>query len=144
MRFFARYAHYAAWVIALMSMAISLYFSDIRGFVPCNLCWYARILMYPLVVIIGIGIIRRDRNWVAYAAPLVAVGWILELYHSLLQWGVIPEIVTKCLINVPCTTKNIDYFGFVTIPFLGFLAFTAIGVCILVYRSDNSTNEKSQ
>ncbi len=144
MRFFSRYAHYAAWVIALMSMAISLYFSDIRGFVPCNLCWYARILMYPLVVIIGIGIIRRDRNWVIYAAPLVAAGWLLELYHSLLQWGIIPEVVTKCLINVPCTTKNIDYFGFVTIPFLGLLAFTALVICLIAYYFGNSTNEKAE
>ena len=141
MRLLARYASYFAWVIALLSMAISLYFSDIRGFVPCNLCWYARILIYPLVVIIGIGIIRRDRNWVVYAAPLVALGWILELYHSLLQWGIIPEVVTKCLINVPCTAKNIDYFGFVTIPFLGLLAFTGLAACLFVFWFGNLPNE---
>lgn len=144
MRFLSRYAHYLAWVIALLSMSISLYFSDIRGFVPCNLCWYARILMYPLVVIIGVGIVRRERHWVAYAAPLVGAGWLLELYHSLLQWGFISEIITKCVASVPCTTKNIDYFGFVTIPFLGLLAFTALAICLYAYWFGNSPNEKPE
>jgi len=133
-RLIARHAHYLAWAIALLSVGISLYFSDIRGFVPCNLCWYARILMYPLVVIIGVGILRREQQWVAYAAPLVAAGWMLELYHSLLQWGVIPETLTRCIASIPCTTKYIDYFGFVTIPFLGLLAFTALGICLFLYR----------
>jgi disulfide bond formation protein DsbB len=128
----ARFAHYLAWTIALLSVAISLYFSDIRGFVPCNLCWYARILMYPLVVIIGLGIIRRERQWVVYAAPLVAAGWALEFYHSLLQWGIVPETITRCTSGVPCTTKYINYLGFITIPFLGLLAFTALGVCLVL------------
>lgn len=133
---FARYAHYIAWTIVLLSVAISLYFSDIRGFVPCNLCWYARILMYPLVVIIGIGIIRKERQWVMYAAPFVAAGWLLEFYHSLLQWGVVTEALTKCISGVPCTTKYINYFGFVTIPFLALLAFTAVGLCLYLYKNE--------
>ena len=127
------HAHYIAWTIALLSVAVSLYFSDILGLVPCNLCWYARILMYPLVVIIGMGILRLERQWVAYAAPLVVAGWLLELYHSLLQWGIIPETITRCIASVPCTTKYINYFGFLTIPFLGLLAFTAIGTCLYLF-----------
>jgi disulfide bond formation protein DsbB len=125
-----RHAHYIAWVVALLSVAISLYYSNIRGFAPCNLCWYARILMYPLVVIIGVGILRRDRSWVFYATPLVAAGWLLELFHSLLQWGIIPEAAVPCVATIPCTTKYINYFGFVTIPFLGLLAFTALAACV--------------
>lgn len=119
---------YLAWTVALLSVVTSLYLSDVMGFTPCNLCWYARILMYPLVVIIGVGIIRRDRNWVFYAAPLIGAGWLLELYHSLLQWGIIPETLTRCSVGVPCTTKYVDYLGFITIPFLGLLAFTALGI----------------
>lgn len=140
MRLITRYAHYLAWTIALLSMSISLYLSDVLHFAPCNLCWYARILMYPLVAIIGVGIIRREHQWVAYAAPLVAAGWLLELYHSLLQWGIIPEALTRCIASVPCTTKYIDYFGFVTIPFLGLLAFTALGVCLYLYRKGTASN----
>jgi len=129
----ARYAPYLAWIIALLSVGISLYFSDIRGFVPCNLCWYARIMMYPLVVIIGVGILRRERQLVAYAAPLVAAGWLLELYHTLLQWGILPETLTRCVATVPCTTKYVNYFGFITIPFLGLLAFSAIAVNLYLF-----------
>jgi disulfide bond formation protein DsbB len=138
MRFMSRYAAYIAWTIALVSTVVSIYFSDVLGFVPCNLCWYARILMYPLIVIIGVGILRRDRHWVAYAAPLVGAGWLLELYHSLLQWGVIPETITRCVASVPCTTKYINYFGFVTIPFLGLLAFTGLAVCLFLSRRDSA------
>jgi disulfide bond formation protein DsbB len=130
LRTVTRYAPYLAWTVVVLSVAISLYFSNIRGFVPCNLCWYARILMYPLVVIIGVGILRRERQWVFYAAPLIAAGWLLELYHSLIQWGVITETLTQCLATVPCTTKYVNYFGFVTIPFLGLLAFTALAVFV--------------
>jgi disulfide bond formation protein DsbB len=129
MRFIYRNAKYAAWIIALISICLSLYFSEVRHFMPCNLCWYARILMYPLVVIIGIGIFRRERNWIGYALPLVAAGWLLELYHSLVQWGIISE-VTRCVATVPCSTKYVDYFGFVTIPFLGLVAFTGLAACL--------------
>jgi disulfide bond formation protein DsbB len=127
-------SHYLAWTVALLSVATSLYYSDVLGFTPCNLCWYARILMYPLVVIIGVGVIRRDRNWVVYATPLIVAGWLLELYHSLLQWGIIPETLTRCSVGVPCTTKYIDYLGFITIPFLGLFAFTALGILAFAYH----------
>ncbi len=130
----ARRAHYIAWTIALMSVVTSLYLSDIMGFTPCNLCWYARILMYPLVVIIGVGIIRRERHWVLYAAPLIGAGWLLELYHSLLQWGVIPEAIARCTASVPCTTKYIDLLGFITIPFMGLVAFSALGILAYAYH----------
>lgn len=136
MRRISRHSHYLAWIIALLSVGMSLYFSNVRGFLPCNLCWYARILMYPLTVIIAVGILRRERHWVAYAAPLVAAGWLLELYHSLLQWGIIPEALAPCVVNVPCTTKYINYFGFITIPFLGLVAFTGLALCLYLYRRE--------
>lgn len=136
------HAHYAAWTIVVFSLAISLYFSDVLGYIPCNLCWYARILMYPLAIIIGIGILRRERQWLWYAAPLVVAGWFLELYHSLLQWGIVAEPVFKCVSGVPCTTKYINYLGFVTIPFLGLLAFTGIGLALWLYARSGRRNER--
>jgi hypothetical protein len=74
-----------------------------------------------------------EHRWVPYVVPMLGLGWLLELYHSLLQWGIIPEAITRCVATVPCTTKYINYFGFVTIPFLGLLAFTAIGACVYFY-----------
>lgn len=125
-------------MIALLSVAVSLYFSDVRGFAPCTLCWWGRILMYPLVVIIGVGILRREHNWVVYVLPLTLAGSLLSLYHSLLQWGVIPEIIKPCVANVPCATKYVDYLGFITIPFLELLAFTAINVCLYLYWKEST------
>ncbi len=143
-RFFAtslgligRYGHYLAWTIALLSMLLSLYLSDVLHFLPCVLCWWTRILMYPLVAVIGVGILRREWQWVYYVLPLTLVGNALTAYHSLLQWGIIPEALAPCTNGIPCTTKYLDFFGFVTIPFLGLLAFTGINVCLYLYWKEN-------
>lgn len=134
---FGRYGHYAAWTIALVSMVVSLYFSEVIGWVPCILCWYARILMYPIVAIGAVGIIRKDAAWSLYALPLAIMGTGLTLYHSLLQWGIIPEAVAPCQIGISCVTKQLNLLGFITIPFLGFLAFAAITVCLSLYWKEN-------
>jgi len=133
LRAVGRHGHYIAWTIALLAAAISLYFSDVLHWAPCVLCWYTRILMYPLIAIIGVGILRREWQWVYYVIPLAIIGQLLTLYHSLLQWGIIPETVAPCVSGVPCTTKYLDLFGFMTIPFLGFVAFAGINVCLYLY-----------
>ena len=130
--------HYVAWTIALLAMVISLYLSDVLHLVPCVLCWYTRILMYPLVAIIGVGILRRDRQWVYYATPLVGLGLLVTTYHSLLQWGIIPEAVAPCASGVSCATKYINLLGFVTIPFLGWLSFAGIAVCLYLYWKETN------
>ena len=133
-----KYAPYLAWAVAALSTAGSLFFSDILHYVPCALCWWGRIFMYPLVIIIGIGILRRERHWIPYALPLTLAGTGLALYHSLLQWGIIPEIIKPCVISVPCTTKYINLLGFITIPFLELLAFLTIAVCLYLYNKETT------
>jgi disulfide bond formation protein DsbB len=128
-----RYGHYVAWTIALLATVISLYLSEGLHLVPCVLCWYTRVLMYPLVAIIGLGIARREQQWVYYAAPLVGAGLLLTTYHALLQWGVIPEAVAPCMNGVSCATRQVNLLGFITIPFLGWLSFAAIAVCLYLY-----------
>ena len=133
-----RYSPYIAWTTALASLAGSLFFSEVLHYAPCSLCWYGRVLMYPLVVIIGVGILRRETHWLFYAAPLAVAGWLLALYHTLLQWGIIPEVIKPCVVNVPCTTKYINLFGFITIPFLEWLAFSLIAVCLYLYWKETT------
>lgn len=135
---FRRYGHYAAWAIALASMAGSLFFSEVLHYIPCNLCWWGRILMYPVVAIGAIGILRRDRAWPLYALPLTLAGAVLAFYHSLLQWDIIPEVIQTCVMGVPCSEKNINLLGFITIPFLELLAFMAINVCLYLYWKENT------
>lgn len=130
---------YIAWIQSLVAMFGSLYFSEIKHFPPCILCWYQRILMYPLVLIILIGIIRKDKNLPFYVLPLAIIGAIVAFYHNLLYYGIIPESLTPCTLGVSCTTKFIEFFGFVTIPFLSLCAFLIIIVSMMVYLKINKS-----
>ncbi len=129
---------YIAFALALAASLASLGLSEILGLPPCVLCWYQRICMYPLVVIIGVGILRRSRDLVAMAAPLVVIGWGIALYHSLLQWNILPEAAAPCRAGVSCTTVHINLLGFMTIPFGSLVAFTAIGVVLYLYQKEQT------
>ena len=117
---------FVSWFIALAAMLGSLYYSEIRGLAPCVLCWYQRILFYPLVAILAVGIIRQDRSVPFYVLPLSIIGIGVALFQWLLQLGVIPEQAAPCTLGVSCVTKYVEYFGFITIPFLSLVAFIAI------------------
>ncbi|HSX49197.1 MAG TPA: disulfide oxidoreductase [Candidatus Saccharimonadales bacterium] len=128
---------YIAWAQSLAAVFGSLYFSEIVHFPPCILCWYQRIFMYPLAIIIPIGIIKKDKKIYQYVLPLAIIGAIFGFYHNLLYYGIIPESLTPCLAGISCTTKFIEFFGFVTIPFLSLSAFLVIIACMLLYRKFN-------
>lgn len=132
-KLFLKYVLYLAWITAIASTAGSLIFSEILGYTPCILCWYQRIAMYPLVVIIAIGIILKDKKLAFYALPLSIVGGVIALLQYLLQLGVLTEASFPCRVGVSCTTKYVNYFGFVTIPFLSLIAFIFINICLLYY-----------
>lgn len=136
--------NYSAWSMALVSLVLSLYFSEIVHFAPCALCWYQRIAMYPLVPLMAVGIIRKDRKLYSYVLPLSIIGLIISSYHTLLQYGIVPHIVTLCQAGVSCTDKYINLFGFVTLPLLSFLAFAFITLCMLISKKENSHDVKSR
>lgn len=110
----------------------SLFFSLVMGLPPCDLCWYQRIAMYPLVLILGLGLFKKDRTSLDYAFPLVIIGWLIAAYHNLLYYNIIPETMAPCKAGISCTTRYIEWFGFVTIPLLSLTAFTVILVCLYV------------
>ncbi len=125
---------YAAWTIALAAMVGSLFFSEVMELPPCVLCWYQRIAMYPLVVIIAVGIVTRDPLWKWYAMPLTLIGFGLAVYHNLLYYHIIPESITPCMEGVSCTSVQLEWLGFITIPFLSLASFIAMTVILLIYR----------
>ncbi|MBK5104974.1 MAG: disulfide bond formation protein B [Burkholderiales bacterium] len=126
---------FACWLIATTSMLGSLFFSEVMGFQPCVLCWYQRIAMYPLVLILPAGLFPFDRNIVRYALPLSLTGVLIAGFHLLLVAGFIPESIKPCVQGVPCTEVQIEWFGFVTIPLLSGLSFLVISaLLILTYR----------
>jgi disulfide bond formation protein DsbB len=89
--------------------------------------------MYPLVVILAIGIYLKDKKLPYYVLPLSTIGLIIAIYHNLLYYNILPESATPCLIGVSCTTKYIELFGFITIPFLSLIAFLIITIGMIVY-----------
>ena len=132
-----RYVLYVAWIQALVATLGSLYFSEIRHFAPCVLCWYQRICMYPLVAIIAVGILRKDKQMYQYVLPLSLVGLLISSYHNLLYYKIIPEYLAPCVAGVSCTTHYVYWFGFLTIPLLSFTAFSIITTCMFIYRHLN-------
>lgn len=120
------YVGYVAFAMALIATLSSLYLSEVLHWTPCVLCWYQRICMYPLVVIAGVGVIRRTNDWSLMALILGGIGWVIALYHSLLQWGFISEALAPCVEGVSCVVKGGVWFGFISIPFLALVGFTII------------------
>lgn len=132
--FFDQYGLYLAWVVALAATAGSLYFSEVRGFVPCQLCWFQRILMYPLVIVLGLASYRSDAHAVAYVLPLSLLGIALSGYHYLEQKVSWIGSGPFCGVGVPCTTEYLNLLGFITIPLMSFTAFTLITVLLWPLR----------
>lgn len=127
---------FLAWIIATASALGSLFFSNVMDFAPCVLCWYQRICLFPLVLILPIGLFPPDRRVVRYALPLVVVGWLLAAYHNLMHAGFIPEELQPCSKGVSCTEEYIELFGFLSIPLLALLAFSALlGLLVTVHTS---------
>lgn len=123
---------FLAWLIASTAALGSMFFSEVMQFAPCVLCWYQRICLFPLVVIIPAGLFPFDRGVVRYALPLTLAGWLTAAYHTLLYAGVIPESIQPCSKGVSCTEEYISLFGFITIPMLSLLTFTAVAVLLFL------------
>ena len=125
-------AHWLAFSVAAAAMIGSLYFSEVGEFVPCKLCWYQRIAMYSLAVILLVAAVKRDHGVTKYALPLAVIGAGISTYHYLLEW--FPSIETDvCSIDVPCTTIWFREFGFATLSFMalsGFLLIIALMVAL--------------
>ncbi|SMB92962.1 disulfide bond formation protein B [Deinococcus hopiensis] len=139
---------YLAWVVALAATIGSLYFSEVRLFKPCILCWYQRTMMYPLAVVLGVAALRSDLNVRRYALPLAAIGWLVALYQNLETWGVVPTLracstdpASSCGIPWPIWGSGVDGLArlntVITIPVLSMTAFTLI-LALLSWRRERS------
>jgi disulfide bond formation protein DsbB len=123
-----------AWIVALIAMSGSLFFSAGVGFVPCHLCWYQRIMMYPLVFVLGAGVLRADPSVWKFAIPLPVIGFGISVYHAVIQLR--PSIqVTQCDAAAPCSARYVAVFGFISIPVMAGAAFLLITALLLTVRS---------
>jgi disulfide bond formation protein DsbB len=124
---------YSSWVISLLATFGSLYFSEILKYQPCVLCWYQRIFMYPLALILPIGLLLRDKNLHLYVLPLSIFGVLVSFYQNLLYYGFISQAASPCTIGVSCTARFIK-LGFLDIPQLSLISFAVITILMLIYR----------
>lgn len=121
-----------------------MFFHDQGGLMPCHFCWWARILMYPLVAISFMGLIKKDNRFTDYVLPLAIPGLILELYHYYIQKMAVNPFI-PCDVNNSCVaTQAVDYFGFITIPFLALTAFTVIIVLSIINTVIERKKRKAQ
>ena len=129
---------FSAWLVALAATLGALFLGEVMGMTPCVLCWHQRIAMFPLVIVLGLGLFPLDTRCVRYAMPLAAVGWCIALYHCLLYWGLVPKDLVPCGKEVSCTEANLNLLGFISIPLLALAAFTAILVLLFVCKRGDS------
>ncbi len=121
-----------ATAIAATATGGSLLLSEVAGYLPCALCWYQRIAMYPLVLVVGIAAVRGDRQVWRTAVPLAAIGGAISIWHILIEqnpgWG------GPCDDTAPCTIIWVEELGFLTLPTMALIAFAAISVLTLAAR----------
>lgn len=122
---------FGAWLIAAASTLGALFFGEVMQLPPCTLCWYQRIFMFPLTLILPLGLFPLDRKVVRYGLALAVPGALVAVFHLLLVAGVIPESIKPCTQGVPCSETVIEWFGFLTIPLLSAVAFGTI-IALLV------------
>jgi disulfide bond formation protein DsbB len=123
---------FIAWVLVAAATLTSLFFSEVMEVPVCELCWYQRIAMYPLVVVFALGLFPFDRRIVRYGGVLAGLGWLVALYHVLLIAGVVPEDIQPCRQGIPCSETHIAIFGFLDIPTLSLLTFSLVGVLLFL------------
>lgn len=124
---------YLTFAISFSSILGSLYFSEIRHFVPCILCWYQRVAMYPLFMIILVGILRKDTKTIPYyVLPLSISGFLISFYQNLLYFNFLSEKSSPCILGASCTARFIQILG-LDIPQLSLISFFLITVSMLIY-----------
>jgi disulfide bond formation protein DsbB len=119
-----------ALVVAVVATAGSLYLSEVAHFTPCVLCWYQRIAMYPLVVILGVALWRRRDDAHTYVLPIAGIGAAIASYHVTLER--FPSLESgACDPAVPCTLIWTQRLGYLTIPTMALSAFALIITLLL-------------
>ncbi|PIE92018.1 disulfide oxidoreductase [Bacillus fungorum] len=129
-----------AWMIATSAMLISLVFSEWMKLPPCDLCWYQRMAMYPLVLILGIGMYRKDSYVSTYAFPFACIGLLIAVYQITIQAFTTSEMKI-CSVGVSCTEDYLNLFGFISIPMLSFVGFLVI-IILLYIKPDREAKEQ--
>jgi disulfide bond formation protein DsbB len=127
-----------AWLVAVIATAGALFIGEVMLMVPCQLCWYQRICMFPLVFILGMACWSDDRRGAVYALPLALGGAAIAGYHTLLVAGLIPKAWIPCSAGVSCADQKLEILNGIPIPWLSLAAFVAIAVLLTIFLRKTS------
>jgi disulfide bond formation protein DsbB len=119
------YELWAAFVVAAVATGGSLFLSQVAGFVPCEMCWFQRICMYPLSLLLLFLAAHGDNRAARYLVPFPVIGGAVSVYHILIENHVVAT-PAACEVGAGCTVKWIDYFGYLTFPTLALTAFVLL------------------
>lgn len=133
LKFLGRYGLTFAFVFALGATVGSLIYSEVVGFVPCSLCWWQRIFLYPVAVILGLAVWKKDRHHAPlYAITLTGIAALVGVYHSYIQFGGSP--IGNCGVGaVSCVQRIVYEFGYITLPMMSLTASMAIILSLVVF-----------
>ncbi len=129
---------FTAWLIALLSTLGALFVGEVMGQTPCVLCWYQRVFMFPLAVVLAVACYVSDSGAWRYVLPLAALGWLMAAYHVLLFAGVVPEAIEPCGAGPSCTSGDMTVLGGLPLPVLSLGAFSAIIILMLLVRKGSA------
>jgi disulfide bond formation protein DsbB len=131
-----------AWIVAVVTTAGSLYYSEYLGFLPCELCWYQRILMYPLTIVLGVGVVRRDSKVWITGLVFVALGAPLSMYHWLVER--VPSFAesSSCSLAAPCSAPYFEKHGFITLAWMCLSSFLLIGALLTLVATAPATPDR--
>ena len=130
--FLTKNALQISFFVALAATFGSLFYSEIAGFPPCDLCWFQRIFMYPQVLILGLAWWKKEERILDYSLILLGIGAIFAVYHNYIYYSV--QITTFCSITSPCTQRYVTGFSYITIPLMALTAFLLMGILLLHKR----------
>ena len=130
------------FLVSLVATTGSLFFSEVMKLPPCILCWYQRIFMYPLVLIFGLALLNHAKDSALYGLIFSFLGLGTSIYHNLLYYKIIPDSITPCSEGISCTSVQIQWLGFITIPFMSFFAFLIISICCIMILKFERPYEK--
>lgn len=124
LNFFGRHGMFLAFLVAAVSLVLSLFYSDYAGYEPCKLCWLQRIFIYPQVILLGMALYRKDYKIIDYALALLFAGTAVSLYHNYLSFGGSPFFNCDVLnLSASCTKRYVFEFGYITIPIMSLTSF---------------------
>lgn len=123
----------AAWLVAVTATASALFIGEVMMMVPCQLCWYQRIFMFPLAIVLGMACFNDDRRGAVYALPMAVGGLLMAAYHTLLVAGLVPKSWIPCSAGVSCADQKLEIFNGIQIPWLSLVAFFIITLLLTLF-----------